>query len=69
MEERMVRMNKTILVTVVLLAGLFVGLVFAVAIIDSVYQMFGVSFGTLIFLLPVVGAGTALMLFLRKQTQ
>ncbi|MEJ9212033.1 hypothetical protein [Bacillus smithii] len=65
----MIRMNKTILVTLVLLAGLFVGLVFAVAITDSVYQMFGVSLGTLIFLLPVVGAGTALMLFLRKQTQ
>lgn len=60
-------MKKTILVMLVLLGGLIGGFVLSIAIVDTSFQLFGVSFGSLILLLPVAGAGIALMLFLRKR--
>ncbi|WP_244380495.1 hypothetical protein [Saccharococcus caldoxylosilyticus] len=54
-------MKKIALMVLVLLGGLLGGLVLSITIIDSSFQLFGASFGSLILLLPVAGAGIALM--------
>jgi hypothetical protein len=63
----MMEMKNIALMVLVLLGGLIGGLVLSITIIDSSFQLFRVSFGSLILLLPVAGAGIALMLFLRKR--
>jgi len=65
-EERRMNMKQILLNLLVLLGGLVGGLIVSIVVIDVSYQWFGVSFGSLILLLPVVCAVIALTMFRRK---